>query len=111
MTRHFSAKVDDNQSDLVKTLRKLGATVQSLSRIGEGCPDLLIGYCGITDVAEVKDPAKVPSKQRLTEAQVLWIQVWHGADVRILKTDADCLLLLADMKTRGALLINQMESV
>ncbi len=37
-------RVDDNQREIVKALRAVGACVQSLAEIGQGCPDLLVFY-------------------------------------------------------------------
>lgn len=73
-----AAKVDTNQADIVKALRKAGATVQLLHRVGEGCPDLAVGYKGQTYLIEVKDGAKSPSKRGLNPIQVEWHDQWRG---------------------------------
>jgi hypothetical protein len=39
-----AAKVDANQTEIVQALRQIGAVVQSLAAVGNGCPDLLVGY-------------------------------------------------------------------
>ena len=41
------AKIDDNQPEIVKALREIGCSVQSLASVGGGCADLLVGYQGI----------------------------------------------------------------
>lgn len=74
-----AAKVDDNQSEIVKALRDIGATVQPLHAVGDGCPDLLIGYRGRNILIEVKDGRKKPSDQKLTDAQIDWHNAWRGA--------------------------------
>ena len=71
-------KVDLNQMEIVATLRKIGATVQSLASVGNGCPDLLVGFRGINYLMEVKDGDKVPSAQKLTSDQVKWHIEWRG---------------------------------
>ena len=38
-----AAKVDDNQSEIVAALRKVGCTVLILSSVGRGCPDIAVG--------------------------------------------------------------------
>lgn len=78
-----AAKTDANQTDIVATLRKIGATVQPLHGVGSGCPDLLVGYRGADGVArnylvEVKDGAKPPSARKLTPDQVEWHIAWRG---------------------------------
>lgn len=76
--RGFRAKVDENQPEIVKALRAAGASVQSLSPVGKGCPDLLVGYKGYNYLLEVKWPLGTPSQQKLTPAQVTWHTQWCG---------------------------------
>ena len=52
-----AAKVDANQSDIVKQLRKLGYSVQV------GHDDILVGHKGKTLWYEIKDPEKTLSKK------------------------------------------------
>lgn len=73
-----AAKVDDNQAVIVGALRALGASVQPLHAVGEGVPDLLVGYRGRNILLEVKDGGKAPSRQKLTPAQVSWHGAWRG---------------------------------
>jgi len=73
-----AAKVDDNQAEIVAALRKIGATVQPLHAVGQGCPDLLVGWRGMTSLLEVKDGAKPPSARKLTEDQEKWHANWRG---------------------------------
>ena len=78
-----AARTDANQEEIVKALRAVGATVQSLAAVGHGVPDLLVGYQGKTILMEVKDGTKSPSKRQLTEDQVKWIDAWSGGSVFI----------------------------
>lgn len=73
-----AAKVDANQRFIVEALRAVGASVELLHAVGRGCPDLLIGYGGVNYLLEVKDGAKAPSAQKLTEDQVVWHERWRG---------------------------------
>ena len=73
-----AARVDDNQVEIVKALRNAGASVQPLHSVGQGCPDLLVGYMGINLLMEVKDGDKCPSKRKLTDDQVVWHSNWDG---------------------------------
>lgn len=66
-------RTDANHSEIVKGLRAIGASVQSLAECGKGVPDLLIAFRGLWFVAEIKDGSKPPSRQRLTTAE----EVWH----------------------------------
>lgn len=78
-----AARTDANHEEIVKALRAVGATVQSLAAVGHGVPDLLVGYQGKTILMEVKDGKKPPSKRELTEDQVKWIDSWSGGSVFI----------------------------
>jgi hypothetical protein len=93
----YAAKVDANQKEIVSIYRKAGATVQHLHAVGEGCPDLLVGYRGANYLVEVKDGAKVPSARKLTPDQVVWHRDWRGS-VRVVKdtTEALAVIGLAD---------------
>ena len=67
-------RVDSNQSELVKQIRKLGATVQHLHAVGKGCPDVLVGYKDSNYLFEIKDG----DKKKLTPDQVIWHRDWKG---------------------------------
>jgi hypothetical protein len=73
-----AAKVDANQAEIVEALRRIGASVQPLHAVGQGCPDLLVGWRGIVSLLEVKDGSKPPSARKLTEDQVKWHAEWRG---------------------------------
>ena len=73
-----AAQVDGNQSEIVAAFRAMGCTVQLLHRVGEGCPDLLVGCSGINLLCEVKDPRKPPSARKLNERQQRWHGEWRG---------------------------------
>jgi hypothetical protein len=68
-----AARVDANQSDIVQALRDLGATVQCLHTLGQGCPDLLVGFRGRNLLLEVKNGNK-----RVTYDEANWQAVWQG---------------------------------
>ena len=73
-----AAKIDANQTEIVKALRQVGASVQSLAATGKGCPDLLVGFRGVNWLMEVKDGNKVKSQRKLTDDQVVWHELWRG---------------------------------
>lgn len=78
-----AAKVDANHTQVVMALQAAGATVQSLAAVGQGVPDLLVGFQGKTLLMEVKDGKKPPSARRLTEQQIIWHGAWRGGPVAI----------------------------
>jgi len=72
----FPKKVDNNQLEIVKVFKSLGATVLNLSGVGKGCPDLLIGYKGISVLVEVKSKTG-----KFTEPQLKFMEQWRGGAV------------------------------
>jgi hypothetical protein len=74
-----AARTDRNHAEIVSALRKVGAHVTSLAAVGDGCPDLLVGYRGKLHAVEVKDGRKPPSHRALTLEQ----QAWHEAARRV----------------------------
>lgn len=92
-----AARVDANQGEIVKVLRRIGATVQHLSKVGEGCPDLLVGYHKRNFLLEIKDGAKPPSDRKLTPEQDFWHAMWAG-QVHVVKNVDEALLLVASVE-------------
>ena len=73
-----AARVDSNQSEIVAALRKVGASVQPLHTVGQGCPDLLVAFRQTNLLMEVKDGQKPPSARALTEDEKEWIGSWKA---------------------------------
>lgn len=78
-----AARVDRNQTEIVSALRAIGATVEHLHGVGQGCPDLCVGYRCVTVLLEVKDGSKSPSQRALTPAQLEWHGAWRGGPVAV----------------------------
>ena len=72
--RGHRGRVDANQAEIVKALRQAGCSVQSLSMVGHGCVDLLVGLAGHSFCLEVK----ADDKAKLTEAETEWSRKWSG---------------------------------
>jgi Holliday junction resolvase len=64
-----AARIDDNQKELVKALRKAGCKVLSLAAVGNGCPDLIVYRANVLTMLEIKDGNKAPSRRKLTTFQ------------------------------------------
>lgn len=78
MIRH--GRIDSTHREVVEALRGIGASVQPLSDVGKGCPDLLVGYRGRNILLEVKGEAsrKKNPPHGLTDAQRRWHRTWEG---------------------------------
>lgn len=77
---------DGNQSDIITALRAVGATVQIITQVGNGCPDLLVGYRRRAFLLEVK-----ADKGALRPVQVGWHSTWRGPPVAIVRTPHEAL--------------------
>jgi hypothetical protein len=76
-------------------LRKIGASVQSLAAVGQGCPDLVVGLRGSNWLIEVKDGSKVPSARQLTADQIAFRAAWHGQYAVVTSADQAIALVTA----------------
>ena len=82
-----AARTDANQAEIVADLRKVGCSVQPLHRVGQGCPDLLVGYGLKNHLLEVKDCNKPPSARKLTKDQEEWHAAWRGVVFTVKSTE------------------------
>lgn len=87
----YARKVDANHAHIIEALRAVGASVSSLASVGDGVPDLLVGYRGENFLLEVKDGTKVPSARRLTDAQTKWFGSWRGRKPSTVEDENDAL--------------------
>ncbi|HEX8106724.1 MAG TPA: hypothetical protein VF516_03300 [Kofleriaceae bacterium] len=76
--------MDVNQADIVKALRKIGAFVQPLHRLGQGVPDLLVGWRQRWLVMEVKRDERA----ELTPDEKAWIEETAGRAPVVVVTSA-----------------------
>ena len=89
--------IDRNQPEIVKALRGIGATVQSLADLGKGAPDLLVGFFGRNVLFEIKDWKQPPSRRRLTPDEKEWHDMWRG-QVTVVETFEEALAVLQASK-------------
>jgi len=76
----YAKRVDLNHTEIIKTLRSLGAGVVDMSRVGQGFPDLLVHFHNQCVLVEVKSG----ENKKFTQAQLKFISNWQGpAIVRI----------------------------
>jgi Holliday junction resolvase len=73
----YAKRVDLNHQEVVKTLRSLGASVFDASRMGQGFPDIVVGYNGQTVLVEIKSG----EQKRFTNAQLKFMAEWKGSAV------------------------------
>ena len=88
-----NARVDDNQKQIVKAFRKLGASVLITSQL-KNCFDILVGYNGINYICEIKDGMKPPSQRKLTEGEEAFRRDWKGGKYHIIESVNDVINLI-----------------
>lgn len=67
----WAAKRDDNDPEITKALRAVGADVEHWGT--DGAPDKVVAYRGQTFLIEIKMPGK-----KLTDKQVEFHTLWRG---------------------------------
>lgn len=89
------ARTDANQPEIVKALRKVGATVAITAQAGAGFPDLVVGHRGKNYLMEVKDPNQKKLNQKLTADQMIFHEFWNG-QIAVVKTAEEAIKLLGE---------------
>jgi len=87
-------RIDANQREVIEGLRQVGASAYSLASLGNGAPDLLVGYRGKTFLLEVKNPNRRGGKNnavRTLERQASWRARWGGRPVAVVWNLPDAL--------------------
>jgi hypothetical protein len=84
-------RTDANQAAIVRAFRALGWSVQDLSLVGRGCPDLAVARNGKNLFVEVKQP-----KADLTDDERQWHASWLGA-VIVVRSVEDVASLTAEL--------------
>jgi len=79
---------DHNQKDIIAALKQIGATVADLSGAGGGCPDLLIGYQGLSLLLEVKN---TEGRNRVDPKQVKFHAEWRGGPIHVVRSPQEAI--------------------
>ena len=80
-----------NQKTIVDTLRKAGATVNSLSAVGNGVPDLLVGFNGRSYLLEIKNGLG------LTPMEEKWFSLWAGGPAYVVGSPEAALKFMMEL--------------
>jgi len=71
-------RVDGNQKEVVTELRDMGFSVAITSQLGNGFPDIVLGYQNHNYLFEIKDPSQSPSARVLTLSEERFRDNWKG---------------------------------
>ena len=77
----FAKRKDENHAEVVAELKESfpEASVEDLAHAGKGVSDIVVGVFGDNHFFEIKDPAKPPSRRKLTNAQLAFHANWQGS--------------------------------
>ena len=95
----WDSRVDANHGEIREFYRALGFSVANTFQLGKGFPDIVVAKWGITDLVEIKDGEKPPSKRTLTDDEIEFHQKWN-AKVFIIESIDDVLKHHEDVKRR-----------
>lgn len=89
-------RVDANQKEIVKEIRKTGISVFILSNVGKGFPDIICGFRGKNFLFEIKDSKKTCSQKVLTVAEKEFFESWKGQVHKIETTEEVLNIIMGD---------------
>lgn len=68
-------KIDSNQKAIIQRLREIPSlSVVSIASVGNGIPDIIIGYKNFNYLIELKSS----STSKLTEQEIKFVKGWNG---------------------------------
>ena len=73
-----AARIDDNQTEIVRAFVELGYSVAVTSDQGSGFPDIVVGKFKRNYLIEIKDGSKPLSRRKLTAYQQKFRDGWAG---------------------------------
>lgn len=68
------ARTDANHSDITAELRAIGVSVLSIHMIGDGVPDIIVGFMGYNFLFEIK----TTEQGKLSKSEEEWHSKWNG---------------------------------
>lgn len=93
--RHFyGIKKDANHQLIIDALKKLGAGVIDISRMGNGMPDLIVWCRNAVHLVEVKNPKTSYGRRNGNALQRAWAADWRGGPIFIVRNVDDVITLI-----------------
>lgn len=81
----YGGQRDANHAHIRDRLRELHCSVADTGDVGDGFPDLVVGYRKMNFLFEIKDPDQIPSKRKLTPDQEKFHGGWRG-QIHVIET-------------------------
>lgn len=90
------ARVDATHAEIVRSLRTAGFNVMDLSRVGGGCPDLMVGGRGRVWLVEAKSKGRENAENAAgtLASQRAFRDSWRGCPVIVATSGAEALRLM-----------------
>jgi Holliday junction resolvase len=96
---------DSCHDAVVKELRQVGCTVMETHALGDGAPDLVVGYQGVTALVELKNGARYHQTQRekreRLSQQAEYLAAWRGGPAFVATSTEDVLRWLRRVADDG----------
>jgi len=86
--RHRS---DKNQAEIVALLRQVGILVAVTSQVGNGFPDIVVGFQGKVYLIELKSPGELDN---LTPAEESFRETWDDGYIYYAESFADVIKII-----------------
>jgi hypothetical protein len=98
----YRAKTDVRQPEIVRDVRKMGASVLVTSGLGKGAPDFIVGCRGRNYMFELKSTGNTSHRKKgqLTPDQVDWHASWQG-HILVIETTEEVLAEIADPPSKS----------
>lgn len=91
-------RIDNTQRDIVAALRAAGASVAVTSHVGQGFPDLVVGWGRrLVLLVECKSPGG-----ELTLDERRFFEHWHGPPIQVVRSAEEALSVLEIERMRTA---------
>jgi Holliday junction resolvase len=86
----WAKTLDANHLEIVEHLRKSGLEVLDLSRVGQGCPDILVSDTSHMWLFEIKT-----EKGKLKKSQEKFLALWKGKKIHIVRSADEIFKIIA----------------
>jgi hypothetical protein len=92
-----AAKTDTTQAPIIAMLRANGMTVKDCSAVGQGFPDLMVGFRGGWFAIETKSDPRISHRvsEPLTAAQRVFHTTWAG-DIGVVQSPEEAVQWVLD---------------
>ncbi len=84
-------RTDNNQAEIIRVLKAVGATVTDTSMVGGGFPDLVVGIFGKDYKIEIKNP---DARGKLRTSQMIFQEFWKGDRVHVVQSPEEALRVI-----------------